>query len=186
MNKSVLVLIIVVVAMSGSPAGAAEKRSAPEFRTASGLCAKGKYGDALALYRKMLASPPPGVAAGDIQSRIGDVYFRIGDFGNALNSYRKALGDPLLADRPQTQYWVGFCCFLTGRDAEAVAELLKVPALYPDAKAWGTTAYYWAGRASERMGKKAQAAEFYRKAGGKGGTTQGKFALKKAEKLNGN
>jgi TolA-binding protein len=67
-----------------------------------------------------------------------------------------------------------------------VAELLKVPQLYPDAQAWTVTAYYWAGRASERMGRKAEAAEYYRKAaGGNGKTTQGKFARKKAEAAKG-
>jgi hypothetical protein len=76
---------------------------------------------------------------------------------------------------------VGFCCYLVGRDAEAVNELLKVPALHPDAKAWVSTAYYWAGRASERMGKRDAAAEFYRKAAGTGSSTQGTFARKKAE-----
>jgi hypothetical protein len=46
---------------------------------------------------------------------------------------------------------------------------------------WVNTAFYWAGRASERMGRKEQAGEFYRKAGGNGKSVQGKFALKKAE-----
>ncbi len=45
------------------------------------------------------------------------------------------------------------------------------------------TAYYWAGRASERMGRKDQAAELYRKAGGKGTSTQERFAMKKANAI---
>jgi tetratricopeptide (TPR) repeat protein len=162
-------------------APAAQPTSLHDYRVAEGLLASGKYSEAIALYRKALNAPPTGVSAGTLHCRIGDAYFRLGDFRGALASYRNALGDPNLPDRPQTQYWVGFCCFLLGRDAEAVAELLKVPALYPHAAAWGATSYYWAGRASERMGKSEQAAEYYRKAGGSGRSTQGRFAFKKAE-----
>jgi TolA-binding protein len=68
-----------------------------------------------------------------------------------------------------------------GSDAEAVAEFLKIPELYPSSGMWVGTAYYWAGRASERRGKTEEAAEYYRKAGGNGRSTQGRFALKKAE-----
>jgi tetratricopeptide (TPR) repeat protein len=160
---------------------AAEPASSRDLRDADRLFASGKYQEALVLYHKALSAPPYGLTAGDINSKIGDAHFRVADYRNALNAYRKAVRDQRPADRAQTQYWIGFCCFLVGRDAEAIDELLKVPALYPDAKAWGTTAYYWAGRASERMGKKEQAAEYYRRAGGNGKSTQGKFARKKAE-----
>jgi tetratricopeptide (TPR) repeat protein len=164
---------------------AAEPASSRDLREADRLCASGKYEDALVLYQKTLSAPPAGLTAGDINSKIGDAHFRLADYRSALNAYRKAVRDQRPADRAQTQYWIGFCCFLVGRDAEAIDELLKVPALYPDARAWGTTAYYWAGRASERMGKKEQAAEYYRKAGGNGKSTQSKFARKKAEAARG-
>lgn len=162
---------------------AAEPAASRDLRAADKLYASGKYQEALVLYTKALSSPPTAVTAGDINSKIGDTHFRLADYRNALNSYRKAIRDQRPADRAQTQYWIGFCCFLVGRDAEAVDELLKVPALYPGAGAWSSTAYYWAGRASERMGKKEQAAEYYRRAGGngKGTSTQAKFARKKAE-----
>jgi tetratricopeptide (TPR) repeat protein len=79
-----------------------------------------------------------------------------------------------------SQYWIAFCCLLMGNDAEAVTEFLKIPALYPSSGMWVGTAYYWAGRASERRGNTEDAAEYYRKAGGNGRSTQGRFALKKA------
>lgn len=162
---------------------AAEPAASRDLRAADKLYASGKYQEALVLYTKALSSPPAAITAGDINSKIGDTHFRLADYRNALNSYRKAIRDQRPADRAQTQYWIGFCCFLVGRDAEAVDELLKVPALYPGAGAWSATAYYWAGRASERMGKKEQAAEYYRRAGGngKGTSTQAKFARRKAE-----
>lgn len=172
---------VAVLMLLWSTAVAAEPDSSRDLRNADKLFASGKYQEALVLYKKTLSVPPSGLTAGDINSKIGDTHFRLADYGNALTAYRKAVRDQRSVDRAQTQYWIGFCCFLVGRDAEAVDELLKVPALYPDAKAWGTTSYYWAGRASERMGKKEQAAEFYRKAGGKGKSTQAKFARKKAE-----
>jgi tetratricopeptide (TPR) repeat protein len=160
---------------------ASEPRAAGDYRAANRLFADGQYTEALALYRKTLSAPPDNLTAGDINSKIGDTHFRLADYRNALDAYRRAIRDQNPADRPQTQYWIGFCCFLVGRDDEAVTELLKVPTLYPEAAVWGSTAYYWAGRASERMGKKEQAAEYYRKAGGNGKSTQGKFARKKAE-----
>ncbi len=166
-----------------SPLLAAESLSSRDYQAANRLYSSGKFAESLVLYQQALAARPSDRTAGDVQVRFGDIYFRLGKYPNALASYRQALADPRLADRPQTQYWVGFCCFLVGRDAEAVTELLKVPTLYPDAKAWGSTSYYWAGRASERMGRKAQAAEYYKKAGGNGKTTQGKFAMKKAESV---
>jgi len=160
---------------------AAETASSRDYNAANKLFAAEKYQEALVLYKKTLTSAPDNLTAGAVNSRIGDTYFRLGSYRNALDAYRKALADQRPDERPQTQYWIGFCCFLVGRDAEAVEEFLKIPALYPDAKAWGSTAYYWAGRASERMGKKELAAEYYRKAGGSGKSTQSKFARKKAE-----
>ena len=181
-----LLLAAVAVILFSSAAPAAETASSRDYRAADRYYASGKYQEALTLYKKTLSFPPDKLTPGDINNKIGDTYFRLADYGHALEAYRKAVRDQRLSDRPQTQYWIGFCCFLVGRDAEAVDELLKVPALYPDAAAWGTTSYYWAGRASERMGKKEQAAEYYRKAGGGGRSTQSKFAQKKSEAVKNN
>ncbi len=180
MKKPVLSSILILFWFT-SPLLAAEVLSSRDYQAANRLYSAGKFSEALTQYRQTLSSRPSDAAAGDLQNRIGDIHFRLGDYANSLAAYRKALTDPGLRDRAQAQYWVGFCCFLVGRDSEAVTELLKVPTLYPDAKAWGSTSYYWAGRASERMGKKEQAAEYYRKAGGNGRSTQGRFAMKKAE-----
>jgi tetratricopeptide (TPR) repeat protein len=161
-------------------AGAGESPAHSDYRTANRLFRDQKYREALMLYQRALSAPPNNVSPGDIHRRIGDSYFQLGDFQNALTAYRAAVADPKLADKAQAQYWVGFCCYLVGRDTEAVNELLKVPALPSDAKAWASTAYYWAGRASERMGRKEDAAEFYRKAAGTGTSSQGTHARKKA------
>lgn len=169
-----LALFSITVTMAGSVPSS-------DYSTAERLFTSGQYREALPFYQRSLSALPASHTPGDVYSRIGDAYFRLADYGNALEAYRRAIKDQRPADRPQTQYWIGFCCFLVGRDTDAVEELLKVPALYPDARAWGSTSYYWAGRASERMGKKEQAAEYYRKAGGSGKSTQGKFAQKKAE-----
>lgn len=182
MFKKLLLAAAALILLS-TAVPAAETASSRDYRAADRSFASGKYQEALTLYQKALSAPPDKLTPGDIHNKIGDTYFRLADYGRALEAYRKAVRDQRPADRPQTQYWIGFCCFLVGRDAEAVDELLKVPALFPDAKAWGSTSYYWAGRASERMGKKEQAAEYYRKAGGNGRSTQSKFAKKKAESI---
>jgi tetratricopeptide (TPR) repeat protein len=183
MKKELLLAAAAFILLSSTAASASETASSRDYRAAERLFAAEQYQEALVLYKKTLSSPPEDLSAGVINSKIGDTYFRLADYGHALDAYRKAIRDQRPADRPQTQYWIGFCCYLVGRDAEAVDELLKIPAMYPDAKAWGSTAYYWAGRASERMGKKEQAAEYYRKAGGGGKSTQGKFAQKKAAEM---
>jgi tetratricopeptide (TPR) repeat protein len=176
---------IAAIFLFSHAAPAAEPASSGNYLAANKLFAAEKYSEALILYKKALSSPPTDLAPGDIHNKIGDTYFRLANYRSALDAYRLAIRDQRHADRAQTQYWIGFCCYLIGRDADAVSEFLKIPAHYPDAKALGSTAYYWAGRASERLGKKEQAAEYYRKAGGNGKSTQSKFAQKKAEAVKG-
>jgi tetratricopeptide (TPR) repeat protein len=177
MGKSLWIsLLIVLLPYGPSHASSASQ----EYRTANNLFASARFQDALTLYQKVLPSPPESVPLSDIYTRIGDCHFRLGSFENALNAYRAASKKQKESEKPATQYWIGFCCFLLGRDAEAVDEFLKIPRLYPRAGMWIGTAYYWAGRASERLGKTEDASKYYRKAGGNGRSTQGTFALKKA------
>lgn len=166
-------------------AGAAPGRPVSDYQRADELFSSQKYVEALALYRQALISPPAGVPAGDIHTKIGDSHFRLGNYASALAAFREADKDPRTSDRARVQYWIGFCCFLVGRDTEAVQELLKVPGLYPNAGMWASTAYYWAGKASERMGRKDLAAEYYKKAAGNGRSTHGAFAMEKAEAAKG-
>lgn len=163
--------------------GYAAQSGEETLNKANKLFAASRFEDAIPLYEKALLSLPRNVSAGEVLTRIGDSYFRLGDFKKALDAYRSALRLQGRGERAETQYWIGFCCFLLGRDREAVSELLKIPELYPDSGMWVPTAYYWAGRASERMGQKEQAAEYYRKAGGTGMTGHGRYALKRAEKV---
>lgn len=181
MGKSLLISLLIVL-MPLSLLQASDSRSASqEYRTANELFASAQFREALSLYQRLVLAPPEGIALSDIHTRIGDSWFRLGYFKNALGAYRAALQLQNDAERPSTQYWIGFCCFLLGKNAEAKNEFLKIPALYPGSGMWVGTAYYWAARVCERMGQKGEAAEYYRRAGGNGKSTQGKFALKKAE-----
>jgi tetratricopeptide (TPR) repeat protein len=154
-----------------------------EYLQADQMFSQGRYPDAIRLYQAVLSSPSCAVSPGLLHTRIADSYFRLSDYSHALDAYRQAIVCQEPAERAQTQYWIGFCVLLLGRDAEAVTEFLKIPESYPTSGMWVGTAYYWAGRASERMGKKEQAADLYRKAGGKGTSTQGRFAAKKADEI---
>lgn len=176
-------LLLYIVSPFGMVAAAEAQSSPADYRNAEKLFASGKYKEAILLYKKALVSPPAGVTAGDIHSKIGYSYVSLGSFKNALEEYRKAIEGQDVSKRPETQYWIGFCTFLLGKDAEAVSEFLKIPARYPDSDRWVSTAYYWAGRASERMGRKDQAAAYYKKAGGGGSSTHGRHALKRAEAM---
>ena len=185
MGKSLLILFLIMLLPYGPSHASNTSSASREFRMANDLFAAAKFQDALILYQKLLASPPHGVTVNDIYTRIGDSYFRLGSFDNALDAYRSALKDQKTSLRPETQYWIGFCCFILGRNADAVNEFLRIPERYPGSGMWIGTAYYWAGRASERMGKTGEAAQYYRKAGGNGRSNQGKFALKKAKAMKG-
>ena len=186
MVKSLLISFLIVLLPYGLSHASDARSASNEYRTANKLFASAQFRDALSLYQKLLVSPPEGVPVSDIHTRIGDSFFRLGYFNNALDAYRIAIKDQKESARPETQYWIGFCCFLLGRDAEALSEFLKIPELYPASGMWVGTAYYWAGRACERMGRTGDAAEYYRRAGGNGRSTQGRFALKKAEAVKGN
>jgi TolA-binding protein len=181
MKKSLLKTVLFLVAVLGYSNAIAGQAASQEYNKANRLFSEGKYSDALAVYQRVLAAHPGEAAAGKVQSRIGDCHFQLHDYQSALHAYRGALPKQNDSERPPTQYWIGFCTFLLGNDKDAVAEFLKIPKRYPSSGMWVGTAYYWAGRACERMGDKAKAAEYYRKAGGKGSTTQGRFAIKKAE-----
>jgi tetratricopeptide (TPR) repeat protein len=185
MVKSLMISFVLVLLPQGLLHAADARPASQEYRRANKLFASAQFRDALSLYQRLLVSPPQGVPVCDIQTRIGDSWFRLGFFKNALDAYRIAIKDQKESARPETQYWIGFCCFLLGRDADAVNEFLKIPERYPESGMWIGTAYYWAGRACERMGKAEEAAAYYRKAGGNGRSTQGRFALKKAETMKG-
>ncbi len=185
MNKRLLKTFFILFAVLGCSNAIAVQPTSRQYGDADRMYAEGKFSDALAAYQRLLAALSGKSDTGNIHSRIGDCYFQLHDYQRALSAYRSALQNQKNSERPPTQYWIGFCSFLLGKDKEAVAEFLKIPEQYPSSGMWVGTAYYWAGRASERMGDKAKAAEYYRKAGGKGRSVQERFAVKKAESAEG-
>ena len=185
MGKSLWIPILIILLPYGLSHASNMQSPAQQYRTANKLFATARYKEAIALYQLLLTSPPEQVPLSDIYTRIGDSYFRLGEYKNALPAYRSALGSLKISEQPATQYWIAFCCLLMGNDAEAVTEFLKIPERYPSSGMWVGTAYYWAGWASERRGDTEAASEYYRKAGGSGSSTQGRFALKKAEAVQG-
>lgn len=185
MVKSLMLSFIIALLPYGLSNATDVRSSSEDYQTANKLFASGQFSDALSLYQKLLGSPPKGVPVSDIHTRIGDAYFRLGFFKQALDSYQCALNGQKESLRPETQYWIGFCSFLLGRDSEAVKEFLKIPELYPRSRMWVGTAYYWAGRSCERLGKAEEAALYYRKAGGNGRSSQERFAQRKAEAVKG-
>jgi tetratricopeptide (TPR) repeat protein len=182
--KRKIIIGTLIFLLSCSLPHAADAQSVPrEYIKADKMFSQGRYPDAIRLYQSVLSSPSRAVSRGILYTRIADSYFRLTDYLRALDAYRQALKDQNPAERAQTQYWIGFCVLLLGRNAEAVTEFLKIPENYPASGMLVGTAYYWAGRASERMGRKDQAAELYRKAGGKGTSLQERFAIKKADEI---
>lgn len=179
----VLLFALTIVSSSGLLSAKAVSAGDVRYDRANRLFAEGKYNEAIPVYRQVLASSPQTVSAADIHTRIGDSYFSMQSYTHALASYREALSVQRPEKKAETQYWIGFTTFLSGKDEDAVREFLKIPELYSGDGRWVSTAYYWAGRASERAGRKNEAAAYYRMAGGDGKSTQGRHALKRAEKL---
>ncbi len=181
--RNTLLLCLVMFVLSGLSNVHAEQPASREYAKANKLFSNAKYSEALPVYQRLLGSHAGKFPPGPLYTRIGDCYFRVEDYKNAVKAYRSALQYQKSPERAATQYWIGFSTFLSGNDADAAAEFLKIPELYPASGMWVSTAYYWAGRVCERMGKKEQAAAYYRKAGGAGATTQERYALKKADSV---
>ncbi len=180
MKAKLIFVPLIFLALSGLPHAASGQRVPREYIKADQMFSQGRYPDAIRLYQAVLSSPSRAISPGLLHTRIADSFFRLADYQHALDAYHRALQEQKPGERAQTQYWIGFCVLLLGRNSEAVAEFLKIPESYPTSGMLVGTAYYWAGRASERMGRKDQAAVLYRKAGGKGISTQERFAMKKA------
>jgi tetratricopeptide (TPR) repeat protein len=183
MKRKFILIFLIFLAFYGLPQVTSGKSVPREYIKADQMFSQGHYPDAIRLYQAVLSSPSRAIPPGLLHTRIADSFFRLNDYQHALDEYRQALKDQKPGERAQTQYWIGFCVLLLGRDSEAVTEFLKIPENYPTSGMLIGTAYYWAGRASERMGKKEQAAELYRKAGGKGTSSQERFAIKKADAI---
>jgi tetratricopeptide (TPR) repeat protein len=181
--RKALLLCVVVFLLLGLSNAKADQPVSRELVKASTLFSEARYAEALSVYQRLLSSKTSNVSSGFLCTRIGDCHFRLADYQSAIHAYRSALQYQKGHERAATQYWIGFSTFLLGNDAGAVAEFLKIPELYPSSGMWVSTAYYWSGKACERMGKKEQAAAYYRKAGGTGASTQERFALKKAETI---
>ncbi len=180
MKTKLLFATLIFLALYGLSNAAGGQSVSREYIQADQLFSQGRYPDAIRLYQAALSSSSRDIPPGLLHTRIADSFFRMADYQHALDAYHQALQEQKPGERAQTQYWIGFCVLLLGRDSEAVTEFLKIPEHYPTSGMLVGTAYYWAGRASERMGRKDQAAELYRKAGGKGTSLQERFAMKKA------
>ena len=183
MKRKLIIVSLMFLALIGLPQVTMGQSISREYIQADRMFSQGRYSDAIRLYQTVLSSPSRAMPPGLIHTRIADSFYRLTDYPHALDAYRQALKEQKPAERAQTQYWIGFCTLLLGRNSEAMTEFLKIPESYPASGMLVGTAYYWAGRASERMGDKDKAAELYRKAGGKGTSTQGRFAMKKANEV---
>jgi tetratricopeptide (TPR) repeat protein len=180
MRKALVLVIIAAFLLCGATFASSED-AASNYKKANLLFSSAHYKEALPLYESILSTSSEKIPAGDVYTRIGDSYYRLGSYQNAIHAYQGALANQARTAQPGTQYWIGFCYFLLGRHDQAASEFLKIPELYPEAGMWVNTAYYWAGRSCEQQGKKDLALLYYKKAGGNGKSTQGRFAMKKAE-----
>lgn len=180
LKRIAIISLLIVCALGGLPHITSGKDAQQDYKKAEQQFGQGQYFDAIRLYQWVLSAPTNTISPGILYTRIADSYFRLMDYSRARDAYRKALFNQKPDKRAETLYWIGFCELLLGSYEQAIAAFLKIPEQHPESGMWVGTAYYWAGRASERMGNKEQAVEYYRMAGGKGKSTQERFAIKKA------
>jgi len=183
--RKTFILLMIAAFLPGGASFASSETAADNYKKANALFSSAHYQEALPLYQSVLSSSSGKIPASDVYTRMGDSYYRLGSYRKAIDAYQSAIVDQDRTARPGTQYWIGFCYLLLGRRDQAAAEFLKIPELYPESGMWVGTAYYWAGRSCELQGRKDLALQYYKKAGGNGKSTQGRFAMKKAERVQG-
>lgn len=102
--------------------------SRADFETARELARQGKFDDALGELNR-LSREKPGLSG--LAHEMGAVYYKKGDFIQAIESFRKSLAeDP--QDNEATQL-LGLSLYLSGRPGEAIPLLERVQAWYPRA-----------------------------------------------------
>ena len=176
MKRAFILLVVAAFLPWGAAFASSEAAATNNYKKANALFSSAHYKEALPLYQSILSSPSktsllvmftPGsatVITGSVRIRTPSMLMKA------------QLSTSPAPAQPGTRYWIGFCYFLLRKHDQAVAEFLKIPELYPEAGMWVGTAYYWAGRSCEQLGKKDLALQYYKKAGGNGKSTQGRFA----------
>ena len=118
-RRSIIALLI-FFALYGTSHGAVVQSVPREYVKADLLFSQGRYTEAIRSYETVLSSSSHTPSPSVLHTRIADSFFHLTDYQRALDAYRRALNEQKPAERAQTQYWIGFCTFLLGRDAEAV------------------------------------------------------------------
>jgi tetratricopeptide (TPR) repeat protein len=101
--------------------------SSASFDQVHRLTERGKFDEALTALNDISNSTP---AAKDLAREFGVVYYRKGDYVNAIHSFNRAL-----AENPQDTEatLLGLSLYLAGRPADAIPYLEKVQSWYPSA-----------------------------------------------------
>jgi TolA-binding protein len=112
--------------------------------------------------RQYISRFPEDAGNIDKQILIGLSYSRLNQFDEALR-YLKQIKPYVPAERePEVQFYIGEAYFNSGRYEEAIAEFLKIPMFSKKTKLqWEASAFYFAGQAYERLGKKNEAIKMY-------------------------
>lgn len=108
-------------------AGIAQQQSPEQlFAEAVKLHQAGQYQAAIKAYEAFLSIQPQAVEA---LSNLGAVYARLGNYGKAIEQYRKALG---LAENPGVRFNLALAYYDSGQFRSAVPELERVLKATPD------------------------------------------------------
>ena len=125
MKRRFIIAFLIIFALYGTSHSAGVQSVPREYVKADLLFSQGRYTEAIRSYETVLSSSSHALSPGVLHTRIADSFFRLTDYQRALDAYRRALKEQKPAERAQTQYWIGFCTFLLGRDAEAVHRILE-------------------------------------------------------------
>ncbi len=95
---------------------------------------------AIAAYESIIATSMD--YAGEAYLKLGQLYRSTQDYEKEIDVYQNALASPKgQIDRAQIQFNLADTLELMSRTEDAIAEYLKIPAVYPNEQAWDVKAY---------------------------------------------
>lgn len=125
----------------------------------------------LGLYESVISTATTFVQLYPADPRLIDIKILIGQSLSALKRgaesvrYLKRLKLEADSERePEIQYWIAFSYYQQGDFETAISEFIKIPLLSKKTRLqWVPSAYYYAGRSYEKLGKQHDAVRMYQK-----------------------
>ena len=104
------------------------------YKKASNLYYARKYADAIPAYQELESKYPQGGYASNARYWIGECQFALGNYEQAIASFRKVLEFKETEKADDAQLKLGYCFLRLNNRKQAAAEFRKVVSLHPDSE----------------------------------------------------